>query len=217
MKGFFDLFVLSYKEIFSPRKDHRSIYNMAVCAMLIALSMAVESLSVTLPFGKVNFAFIPLAAIGMLFGPSVSIFAGAICDILGFLVKPNGAFLPIYTLIGAFQGLIYGLVLYRRWGDLYSDQAKGRLFGMNVTQLAVRIIIARLIDVLIVNMLMNTAANIHYGFIPPQSLSVIISGRLLKNLLELLADLPLMLTILPAILTVYSRVIGGRKVAAGTK
>ena len=62
-------------------------------------------------------------------------------------------------------------------------------------------------------MIINTSANIHYGFIPPQSLSVIISGRLTKNLLELLADLPLLLITLPAILTIYSRTVGREKIA----
>lgn len=213
MKGFFALFVKSYNEIFEAQKGHRQIFNMCICAFLIALSMVIESLSFNLPFGKVNFAFIPLAAIGMLFGPTVGLFSGALCDILGFLVKPTGAFLPLYTLIGAFQGMLYGLILYRKWGDIYSEEIKGRFLGMNVTELALRLVVARLIDVLLINMIINTSANIHYGFIPPQSLSVIISGRLTKNLLELLADLPLLLITLPAILTIYSRTVGREKIA----
>lgn len=206
MKGFLNLFRLSAKEIFGEKK-HTTIINLVICSMLIALSMAVEALSIDLPFGKINFAFIPLAAIGMLFGPTVGIVAGGICDVLGFLVHPSGAFLPLYTLIGMFQGMIYGLILYRRWGDVYSDDTTGRFFGLKVTQLGARIIAARLADVLIVNMLMNTAANIHYGFIPYKSLSVIIATRLGKNLLELAADLPLLFIILPFVLVLYSRTV----------
>ena len=178
--------------------------------MLIALYMAVEALSIDLPFGKINFAFIPLAAIGMLFGPTVGIAAGAICDVLGFLVHPSGAFLPLYTLIGMFQGMIYGLILYRRWGDVHSEETSRRFFGLKVTQLGLRIIGARLLDVLIVNMIFNTVANIHYGFIPYKSLSVIIATRLGKNLLELAADLPLMLIVLPFVLVLYSRTVNKR-------
>lgn len=211
MKGFFDLFRMSAKDMFGD-KVSRTILNLVICAMLIGLSMAIEALSIDLPFGKVNFAFLPLAAIGMLFGPTVSILAGGICDVLGFLVHPTGAFLPLYTLIGMFQGLIYGVVLYRRWGNVYSDEKKGRIFGMDLTQLGIRIIAARLIDVLIVNMIFNTVANMHYGFIPYKSLSVIITTRIAKNLLELAADLPLMFVILPFVLTLYSRAVSKRAV-----
>lgn len=62
-------------------------------------------------------------------------------------------------------------------------------------------------------MIINTAANIHYGFIPAQSLYAIISGRIVKNVLELLADIPLLLIILPTILTIYSRTVGKEKLA----
>ena len=204
MKGFFDLFRKSAKEIFGA-KGRTAITNLVLCSMFIALSMAIEALSIDLPFGKINFAFIPLAAIGMLFGPAVGIAAGGICDVLGFLVHPSGAFLPLYTLIGMLQGMIYGLVLYRRWGDVYSEETSNRFFGLKLTQLGARIVTARLLDVLIINMILNTAANIHYGFIPYKSLSVIIATRLGKNLLELVADLPLMLIILPLVLVLYSR------------
>ncbi|MBR5045089.1 MAG: folate family ECF transporter S component [Oscillospiraceae bacterium] len=214
MKGFFNLFKLSAKELFGEKK-RVTIINLVICSMLIALSMVIEALSVDLPFGKINFAFIPLAAIGMLFGPTVGIVAGGICDVLGFLVHPSGAFLPLYTLIGMFQGMIYGLVLYRRWGDVYSDETSGRLFGLKVTQLGLRIVGARLLDVLIVNMIFNTTANIHYGFIPYKSLPVIIATRLGKNLLELAADLPLMFVVLPFVLVLYSKTVDKRAAEAG--
>ena len=64
MKGFFSLFRLSAKEIFGEKK-RTTIINLVLCSMLIALSMVVEALSIDMPFGKINFAFIPLAAIGI--------------------------------------------------------------------------------------------------------------------------------------------------------
>ena len=207
MKGFFDLFVLSSKELTGGKKARTALLNLCLTAMLIALSMAIEALTITTPFGKINFAFIPLSCIGMLFGPVVGCLSGAICDVLGFMVHPDGAFLPLYTLIGAFQGMMYGLILYRRWGHMYSDEEKAKFFGLSLTETALRIIGARLFDVLIINMIMNTTANMHYGFIPQKSLSVIISGRLLKNLAELAADMPLMLIILPLVLTLYSKTV----------
>ena len=207
MKGFFNLFALSSKELTGEGRKSLTLLNLCITAMLIALSMAIEALTITTPFGKINFAFIPLSCIGMLFGPVVGCLSGAVCDVLGFMVHPDGAFLPLYTLIGAFQGLMYGLILYRRWGHMYSGEEKAKLFGLSITEIVARIIGARLFDVLIINMIMNTTANMHYGFIPQKSLSVIISGRLLKNLAELAADMPLMLIILPLVLTLYSKTV----------
>ncbi|MBQ5330221.1 MAG: folate family ECF transporter S component [Oscillospiraceae bacterium] len=214
MKSFFRLFSLSFGEIFpvpegsSPVTRSERLRNLIICAMLIGLYTVIESLMIETPVGRVNFAFIAIAAIGMLFGPSVGLICGGMCDILGHLVHPDGPFLMLYTLIGALQGLLYGLVLYRRWGNIFDSSRKLRLFGMDVPQMAVRIVAARLIDVLIINMMINTAANIHYGFIPAQSVSAIIAGRVVKNLLELVADLPLILTLLPAVLLAYTRSAG---------
>ena len=204
MKGLFSLYKRSSKELFGGGVGN-SVLNMVICAMLIAMYTVLEFISIDITVAKINFAFIPLAAIGMLYGPTVGLAAGGICDVMGFLVKPTGAFLPIYTILGCVQGMIYGLMLYRKWGNVWSDEPKGRIFGLDLTQLSIRIIAARLIDVLFINMLCNTYANIHYGFIPAKSLSVIITERLAKNLIELAADLPLLLTILPVILAIYSR------------
>ena len=76
--------------------------------------------------------------------------------------------------------------------------------------MGIRIVAARLLDVLIVNMIFNTIANIHYGFIPYRSLSVIIATRLGKNLLELAADLPLLLIVLPFVLVLYSKTVDSK-------
>lgn len=206
MKGFFALFKKSFEEMFTGGIG-KSLLNLVICAMLIALSVVIESMAIDIGAVRINFAFLAVAAIGMLFGPTVGLVSGGICDVMGHLVHPVGAFLPVYTILGAAQGLIYGLVLYRRWGNIYSDEVKRRVFGLDLTQLSVRIIAARLIDVLFINMICNTYANIHYGFIPSKSLSVIITERLAKNLIELAADLPLLLTILPVVLVIYSRTV----------
>lgn len=200
MKSFFDLFKESYKEI-TGRGTTVNILNITVTGLLIALSMAIESLYIPVPFGKLNFAFIAIAAIGMLFGPTVAFFAGAMCDVLGFLMRPDGGFLPIYILIAMFQGLIYGLVLYRKWGNMSSaDNSTGKRF----TEFMVRIVIARLLDVIIINLLCNTAANLHYGFIPEQAFSTAVAARFVKNALEFLVDIPLLAVILPVVLKVYT-------------
>lgn len=181
----------------------KSLQSCVVCGLLMALSMVIESFTIELGFAKINFAFIAIAAIGMLYGPSVSFMAGAVCDILGYLVHPDGAFFPLYTLIGAAQGLIYGLVAYRR---LCKRTGKAFTIEMNI-----RLVIARILDVLVINLVCNTAANFHYGFLRDQTLGAAIAARVLKNLIELPIDLVLIVAVMTTILKAYESVFGNRK------
>lgn len=50
----------------------------------------------------------------MLYGPIAGAVAGAVGDVLGFIVSPNGGFFPGFTLSAFITGLIYGLLLYKR-------------------------------------------------------------------------------------------------------
>lgn len=192
-----------FQESFKEFKDLRAVI---VTGLLVSLSMVIESFSLNLGFAKINFAFLAIAAIGMLYGPSVSLCAGAVCDILGFLVKPDGAFFPLYTLIGAVQGLIYGIIAYRKLSN-----KTGKSFDI---EMVVRLIIARVVDVVFINLICNTAANFHYGFLGDKTLSAAIAARIAKNLLELPFDIILIVCVLMAVLKAYTMVFGQRRSAA---
>lgn len=186
MKGFFSMFTDSAKEF-------KSVRCLTLTGVLIAVSMMIESFTIQLPFAKINFAFLAIAAIGMLYGPTVALFAGGICDVVGYLAFPDGGFLPVYILIAMLQGLMYGMVLYQK-----KASAKPVFI--------VKLIVARLLDVLIINLCLNTIANLHYGFIQADTVQAAIIARVTKNLLQLVADIPLMLVIMPMILLAYRQV-----------
>lgn len=192
-----------FRESFKEFKDLRAV---VVTGLLIALSMVIESFTINLGFAKINFAFLAIAAIGMLYGPSVSICAGAICDILGYLVAPDGAFFPLYTLIGAMQGLIYGVIAYRKL-----SKKTGREFDI---EMMIRLVIARVADVVFINLICNTAANFHYGFLRDKTLGAAIAARVAKNLLELPIDIILIVGVLMAVLKAYTMVFGTRRTPA---
>ncbi|MBQ5339935.1 MAG: folate family ECF transporter S component [Oscillospiraceae bacterium] len=192
-----------FRESFKEFKDLRAV---VVTGLLIALSMVIESFTINLGFAKINFAFLAIAAIGMLYGPSVSICAGAICDILGYLVAPDGAFFPLYTLIGAMQGLIYGVIAYRKL-----SKKTGREFDI---EMMIRLVIARVADVVFINLICNTAANFHYGFLRDKTLGAAIAARVAKNLLELPIDIILIVGVLMAVLKAYTVVFGTRRTPA---
>lgn len=92
----------------------KSIRCITVTAMLIALNLALKSVTVYVTADlKISFSFLALAAIGMLFGPTVGFIAGTITDILGLLIANTiGAFNPLFTLVEATGGMLYGMFLY---------------------------------------------------------------------------------------------------------
>ncbi|MCL2086617.1 MAG: folate family ECF transporter S component [Oscillospiraceae bacterium] len=100
-------------------KELKSVKCIVITGMLIACYVVLKNyLGINTPFFKINIAFIPLAAIGMLFGPFVSMFAGAACDLIAGITGPfAGNLNPIFTLIEMSFGLVYGLFLYKSSKD----------------------------------------------------------------------------------------------------
>lgn len=196
MKSFLNLFKDSAAEL-------KKISCLTITGVFIAVSMMIESFTIEIPYAKLNFAFLAIAVIGLLFGPTVSCISGGLCDIVGFMVHPQGGFLPVYILIAMLQGLIYGICLYRKspWMIKRSDS--------KVSNVAIYIcaVIARILDVVIINLLINTKANMHYGFIPETAFWEAVSARLIKNVVELAADIPMLFILLPFALMLYRRAV----------
>lgn len=85
-------------------------------AALVAVEIVLSRFcSITTQFGKIGFAFAPLAVCGMLFGPWWACLAGGLADFLGALLFPVGPYFPGFTLSNALTGLIFGLFLYKRF------------------------------------------------------------------------------------------------------
>ncbi len=93
----------------------KSLRCLTVTAMLIALNLALKSVTVYVTDDlKISFSYLALAAIGMLFGPTVSFVAGTVTDLLGLLISQQmSAFNPLFTLVEAVGAMLYGLFLYR--------------------------------------------------------------------------------------------------------
>ena len=194
MKSFFNLFKDSASEL-------KKVSCLTITGVFIAVSMLIESFTIEIPYAKINFAFLAIAVIGLLFGPTVSVIAGGLCDIVGYIVHPQGGFLPVYILLAMLQGLIYGICLYRKspW-MMKRAEKKAANFAIYISA-----VIARLLDVVIINLLLNTKANMHYGFIPETVFWEAVFARLIKNAVELAADIPLLFVLLPFALMLYRR------------
>ncbi|MBQ8623715.1 MAG: folate family ECF transporter S component [Oscillospiraceae bacterium] len=186
MKGFFNLFVRSAKEL-------KSIRCLAVTSMLIALDLVLK-FTITIPITdslKISFAFIALSAIGMLYGPTVGALAGFITDILGFIIKPSGAFDIRYTLIEVLGAVIYGLFLYNAMRDKW---------------MLPRIVVAKTLVVIVCNLFLTTLVSASYygkGFF------ALFPTRAIKNLAQLPVDIFLLALFLPFILKAFEVVFKG--------
>lgn len=104
------------KELFkSSFKNFSNIKAIVMISILFALQMALKQISIPtgLPNLNINLGTLIFPIISMIFGPIPAISIGALSDIIGFMVKPNGPFFPGYTLSAMISGLIYALCLYK--------------------------------------------------------------------------------------------------------
>lgn len=90
------------------------ISQLTQIALLIALEIVLTRFcAITTPIVRIGFGFLPIALIGMLYGPVWAGLGAAIADILGVILFPFVTFSPGFTLTAALTGVVYGALLYR--------------------------------------------------------------------------------------------------------
>ena len=162
--AFFRNFKKSFEEL-------KSIRCLTVTALLIGVSVALKFVMImpseTL---KISFAFVGLAAIGMLYGPVVAGLAGVVTDVIGFLVKPTGAFSPIFTLVEVAGAVIYGIFLYGLNPVKLDFSSRSAFFGGLKTNgfQVFRIFMAKFCVNLFCNVFLNTIAMVIMGYFAPE-------------------------------------------------
>ena len=105
-----------YKEYFqSSAAKLKSTRYLALMAIFIAIKIILASYYIPVSENlRISIRFIPVAIEALIFGPAAGMLSGAVTDILGFLLFPNGPFFPGYTLSAVIQSAIYAFFLYRR-------------------------------------------------------------------------------------------------------
>jgi len=91
--------------------------KIAYVALLIALQVVLGRFAgIMTPIVSISFSFLPLVVNAIVFGPVSAAISSAIADVLGAFLFPQGlgTFFPGFTLSAALNGLIYGLILYRK-------------------------------------------------------------------------------------------------------
>ncbi len=96
----------------SSRLDLQTLTGLSLlCALYVVLQMVTINLS---PMLQITFSFVTLALSCYLYGfwPNV-IFCLAV-DFLGFIVHPDGVYMPLFALVLMVKAWIYTMLLYRK-------------------------------------------------------------------------------------------------------
>lgn len=156
-----------FKNFKDSAKNLKNLRVLCATALLCALYVALYA--VKLPLGeqlRITFTFVPVALAGWLFGIVPAVCVGALGDILGCTLFPQGAYFFGYTLTSMLSGLIFGAFLYKR-------EPKKLIWYVIISKL-------------LVSLLLNVGLNSYWAtFFVPKSFFVIAWGKLIKNALML--------------------------------
>lgn len=140
----------------------KNLRSLCVIAILIALDLVLKTfLNVQITDDlKLSFAFVAVAAIGMLYGPTAAGLACMVTDVLGYFLKPSGSFSPLFTVIEVTGGVIYGCLLYN-FNPIKLDFSGGSKFGKSLLEnwrAVLRIVLAKVLVAIICNLIMTPLA-----------------------------------------------------------
>ncbi|XVG95198.1 folate family ECF transporter S component [Eubacteriales bacterium KG127] len=140
--------------------------QLVTIAVFIAIEIILTRfLSIQTPIVRLGFGFLPIAMIGILYGPIWAGVSYAVGDVLGMMLWPTGGYFFGFTLSAFLTGIIFGLLLKR-------DET-GRL------QLS-RILIACAIVVLFVNLGLDT---LWLSILQGKAYMAILPVRMLKSVI----------------------------------
>ncbi len=166
--------------LLASAKELKNVRQLVLCAMLLAISVVLSRLSVYVtPSVKVTFDYLPIAMAGMFAGPLAGMLVGALCDYIGWLLFPTGAFFPGYTLTALLSGLVFGIGLYKQQPTVW------------------RVAIVRAVIVVFLHMGLNTVwSTMFFG----KSFMALLPARALKSAIQYPIDVVLLYLLLNLVL-----------------
>lgn len=148
------------------RKNKKIILTSILLAMLIILS---RFLSIKTPITKISFAFVPTMLCAIWLGPKWTVLLNVLGDVIGATLFPTGPYFIGYTVSTAIAGLIYGLLLYKKEENIFTNK-----------EFIIRVCISVILVTIIVNMGLNTLwTSITSG----KAFKVLFATRVVKQLI----------------------------------
>ena len=86
-----------------------NVKTIVISGVLIALNVILSKL-IAIP-GIISFGGFPIIFGGIVFGPILGGIVGIVGDVVSFIVKPTGTFMPHFTLTAALTGIIPGILV----------------------------------------------------------------------------------------------------------
>lgn len=102
------------RNIKSSAAELKSVHVLAICAVMLALRVALGFISVGTDTVRVSIANLPVYIAAFIFGPVPGAIVGALGDIVTLIVKPTGPLNLGVTFSEMMVGFISGLILYKR-------------------------------------------------------------------------------------------------------
>ena len=139
-------------------------------AILLATEIVLSRfLSIKTPLLKISFAFIPTMLCAIWLGPKWTVLLNVLGDLIGATLFPTGPYFFGYTVSTAVAGLIYGLLLYKKDENSYTDK-----------QFIIRLIIAVILVTCISNIGLNT---LWISITTGKAYIVLLSTRIIKEII----------------------------------
>lgn len=104
-----------------------NLRRVTVSALLLSIALVLKTtMSIYIPLFGENGMSVGISGIfsmlpALLFGPVYGAIVAGLSDLLGYVLKPAGAYLPLMTLVVAFGGFLRGAL----WGMLRNRSSKG--------------------------------------------------------------------------------------------
>jgi ECF transporter S component (folate family) len=97
-----------------------AIIKITTVALMIAMEILLTRfLSIQTPIIRISFGFIPIALLGIKFGPLHAGSAAMIADLMGFwLFPPPFPFFPGFTFTAFLTGAVYGIFMHNKPGKM---------------------------------------------------------------------------------------------------
>ncbi|MBQ9624906.1 MAG: folate family ECF transporter S component [Clostridia bacterium] len=123
--------------------------QMIFCAVLACVGGVLSGpLSFHFMTWKISFGNIPVMLAGIVFGPIAGGLTGFVSDFINWLLKPTGAYNPLFGIVAALVGIISGLVYKHKDNELQPNLMK-TLVTAGITQIICSFILNTLIMVLV--------------------------------------------------------------------
>ena len=139
-----------FSRIFESSREFKKVTTITTCAMFGALSVVLGYYSFKItPNLKIGFGSIPNMLVDYLFGPVVGGLFGGAMDVIKFMLKPDGGFMPGFTFNAMLAAFIYGLFCNIVLGTYWLTLLNGKGFLAILPARAIKNLIQWPVDSLI--------------------------------------------------------------------